>query len=144
MEDTSSLNSEQNEEYGEQHLYQGCPIFAMEGRVHAGFHSNVSLHLLISLIPSSSLIEDVIISKISWCSDWLEWKPAYSQPSMAHDWTPLTYTNNAILRVGIISADPWIQIWSWFSFLPGKPAALSPRILWVADPRWRIWLSGDN
>ena len=38
------------------HLHQGCPIFAMEGRVHAGFHSNLSLHLLISLI--SSLFSD--------------------------------------------------------------------------------------
>ena len=31
---------------------QGCPIFATEGRVYAGFHSNQSLHLLISLISS--------------------------------------------------------------------------------------------
>ena len=37
-------------------LQQGCPIFAMEGRVHAGFHSNLSLHLLIS--PISSLFSD--------------------------------------------------------------------------------------
>ena len=27
-------------------LRQGCPIFATEGRVYAGFHSNLSLHLL--------------------------------------------------------------------------------------------------
>ena len=33
-------------------LTQGCPIFAMEGRVYAGFHSNLPLHLLISLISS--------------------------------------------------------------------------------------------
>ena len=37
-------------------LSQGCPIFAMEGQVYAGFHSNLSLHLLISLI--SSLLSD--------------------------------------------------------------------------------------
>ena len=37
----------------------------------------------------SSLVEGVLISEISVCSDWLEWKPAYSRPSMAHDWTPL-------------------------------------------------------
>ena len=30
-----------------------------------------------------------LIDEISWCSDWLEWKPAYSRPSMAHDWAPL-------------------------------------------------------
>ena len=40
------------------------------------------------LVPSS-LVEGVLIREISRCSDWLEWNPAYSRPSMAHDWTPL-------------------------------------------------------
>ena len=43
------------------------------------------------LVPSS-LVEGVLIREISRCDDRLEWKPAYSRPSMAHDWTPLIYS----------------------------------------------------
>ena len=65
---------------GTSDLCHGGPsVFIPTYHYTCGFHQ---------LVPSS-LTEDVFISKISWCSDWLEWKPAYSRPSVAHDWTPL-------------------------------------------------------
>ena len=74
-----------------------------------------------SLVPSS-LIEGVFISKISWCSDWLEWKPAYSLPSMAHDWTPLVYMlYHYFMRIREGEMQPEelsVCIWRWSTSLP--------------------------
>ena len=71
-------------------LRQGCPIMFHGGpRVcRFSFQPITATSWFHQLVPSS-LVEGVLISEVSRCSDWLEWKPAYSRPSMAHYWTPL-------------------------------------------------------